>query len=189
VRLQAYALARLGRHEQALQQLYRAIGLIDKNDTVSQPINLADALCEFGRPAEALALLPQDSLASGYGKMQIQLVRVTAAVELGRAEDVEASLAYMRAHQSDSPRTLQLALVRAGALGEAEQVLLSRLDDPTQRGQALFESQQFAVPPGPALALQWHRERSDFLQRAAVRAAISRLGVVERYPWLEDPND
>jgi tetratricopeptide (TPR) repeat protein len=189
VRLQARALARLGRDEEALQQLHRAIGLIDKNDSVNQPINLADALCEFGRPAEALALLPKDALASAYGKMQIQWVRLTAAVELGTAQDVESSLAYMRAHQADSPRTLQLALVRAGALDEAEQILLSRLSDANQRGAALFESQQFAVPPGPALVLQWHRQQSDFLQRAPVRAAISRVGVLERYPWLEDPND
>ena len=73
--------------------------------------------------------------------MQIESIRLTVAVERRNDEDAAQALAYLREHREDSPQTLQRALLQAGALDEAEQWLLHRLNDPMHRTAALMEMQ------------------------------------------------
>lgn len=181
----AAALAQLGHDDQALAQTRYAIGLIDPSDTVNQSINIADDLCEYGRAAEALTLLPKDTQVSAYGRMQIELVRATAAIELTDTEAADSALAYLRSHQADAPNALQRALLRANALDESEQLLITRLADAKLRSAALEELQEYARPAAPALEVQWHQRWLELRQRPAVKAAIAKVGRVENYPWLE----
>jgi beta-barrel assembly-enhancing protease len=185
----AQALRHLGRYDEAAEALRRATELPDRVDTVSQPINLAALLCELDRPEEALALLPNTDKVSAFGRMQIESIRLSAAIELGRDEDATQALSYLREHRADSPLTLQRALLRAGALDEAEQWLLSRLSDPMQRTGALLEMQHYYEPPRPPLAVQWHDVNVALRARPAVRAAILKVGEIDSYQWRYNTYD
>jgi tetratricopeptide (TPR) repeat protein len=181
----ATALRHLGRYDEALEQLRRAARWQGTTDKVSHAINLASLLCEMGMPEEAMTVLPADEKASAYGKMQIEAVRLAAAVQLDRGSEVEAALGYLREHGRDAPGTLQHALVKAGQYDEAERWLLARLDDSFMRSQALLELQQFSEPPYPASA-PWHIRSAELKSRLSVRAAVRKIGDIDRYSWRCD---
>lgn len=182
----ARALRHLGRYQEAVDTLRRATDLPDRTDKVSQPVNLAALLCELELPEEALKLLPPLDQVTAYGKMQIESIRLTAALELGTPDDATAALAYLRENRADSPETLQQALLRAGELDEAEQWLLARLNDPEMRTAALVEMQKYFEPPLPPRAAQWRERRMSVINRTAIRAVVSRLGRVDGYTWRND---
>ena len=184
----ARALSHLARYDEAIDELRRATQLPNRDDKVSQPINLASLLCELERPEEALASLPSDGV-SAYGRMQIELIRLTAALQRGRDEDAAQALGYLREHRADSAATLELALLRAGALDEAEQLLLWRLSDPAQRASALLETQRYFEPPRPPRATEWHARRVALQERATIRAAVKKVGAIDSYTWRYDTSD
>lgn len=181
--IEARALRHLGRHDEAVRQLRRGTEVRHAGDLVSQPIDLALLLCELDRPDEAIAVLPAPEHANGYGRMLIALVQLTAAVERGAGEDADKALSYLREHRTDSPGTLQSALLRAGKLDDAELVLLSRLNDPDQRTSALVAMQFYFEPKLPPRAAQWHDRQVALAERPAVRSAIAEFGVIGIYPW------
>jgi tetratricopeptide (TPR) repeat protein len=180
---QSRALRHLGRYDQAVAALKRAVELPRRSDAVSQPINLAELLCELDRPEEALQLLPADDKASDYGRMQITSVRLTAAVERGNRADIDSALAYLREHQADGPATLQRALLRAGETNEAEQVLVARLTDPAQQTEALVEMQTYSDKKRTPREQAWYLQAERLKQQPAVRAAAAKVGVTESYLW------
>jgi hypothetical protein len=184
----AQALRHLARYDEAIDELRRATQLPDRHDKVSQSINLASLLCALDRPEEALASLPSDDV-SAYGRMQIELIRFTAALERRRDEDAEQALGYLREHRADSAATLELALLRSGALDEAEQLLLWRLSDPVQRASALLETQRYFEPPRPPRATEWHARRVALQERATVLAAVKKVGAIDSYTWRYDTDD
>jgi len=177
------ALWHMGRYDEAVRALQRAVALPNRSDSISQNINLALLLCELDRPDEALALLPPEEKASAYGKMLIALVRLSAAVERGATDEQDKPLEYLRAHQADEPSALQVALLRAGAVEEAERVLLSRLHDPLQRIPALVAAQIYFEPPRPPRAAQWRAGELALRQRPSIRSALSEFGTIDRYMW------
>jgi tetratricopeptide (TPR) repeat protein len=181
----AAALRHLGRYDEALEELRRAARWQGATDKVSHGINLAALLCEMGMPEEAMAVLPSNESATAYGKMQIEAVRLAAAVQLGRGAEAGAALEYLREHGRDAPATLQHALLKAGDYDEAERWLLARLDDSFMRSQALLELQQFSEPRYPPSA-QWHIRSAELKSRASVRAVVRPLGDIDRYPWRYD---
>jgi hypothetical protein len=177
------ALRHLARFDEAVQQLQRGAQLPHRRDKVSQPIDLALLLCELDRPGEALAALPQDDKASDYGKMLITLVRLTAALEQGRAADAATALSYLREHRLDSPSVLLDGLLRADMVDEAERELLSRLHDPAERTSALIEAQDYFEWKRPPREAQWHDRYIALKARPAVGLTISQLGEIGHYPW------
>jgi tetratricopeptide (TPR) repeat protein len=185
----ARALSHMGRYDEAVAALRQATQLPDPESSVGPSINLAGLLCELDQPEEALAALPSATKVSAYGRMQVESVRLSAAIERGSTEDEAQALTYLREHRADSPRTLQLALLRAGALDEAEQWLLQRLNDPTRRTAALFEMQHYFEPPRPPRAAQWHGLSAALTERATVRAAVSKVGRIDSYTWRYDTYD
>jgi tetratricopeptide (TPR) repeat protein len=177
------ALGDLGRYDEAVAELRRAVDLPDRIDKVSQPINLAQLLCDLGRADEALQLLPAEDKVSKYGRMQLESVRVSAALDRESRADLDLALAYLREHQSDSASTLQYALLRAGQFDEAEQVLLARLADPSQQTEALVELQIYTPRLRPPRGQAWHTQFERLREQPAVRQAVGRIGVIERYSW------
>lgn len=185
----ARALWQLGHYDDAADTLRRAAKLPDRVDAVSQSLNLASLLCELDRPGEALASLPNDDKVSAFGRMQIESIRLCAAIERGSGEDATQALTYLREHRAVSPQTLQRALLRAGELDEAEQWLLSRLNDPTQRTAALLEMQHYFEPMRPPRAAQWHDLGVSLRERPTIRAAASKVGEIDSYQWRYNTYD
>jgi tetratricopeptide (TPR) repeat protein len=179
----AGALRNLGRFEDALVELRRAVDLPHKDDTVSQPINLALLLCELDRPLEAIEALPKMEDASDYGNALLAFVELTAAVERGEPDAVRVHLQYLRDHQGVSPSTFQKALLIAGEFSEAEAVLLSRLSDPEKRTDALVELQTYSERKLPPRARAWHAEYEKLKTATSIRQAATRVGTLGRYTW------
>jgi tetratricopeptide (TPR) repeat protein len=183
--LQATALRHLGRYDEALDQLHRAVNWGTK-DKASHAINLASFLCELDRPEEAIAALPAGDTVNAYGKMQIESVRLAAAVQLGRDAEVSAALGYLREHAKDAPATYQHALLKAGDNEGAEHWLLARLDDEYMRSEALLELQGFSEPRYPPGSAEWHARSAELNSRPSVRAAVLKIGEIGRYAWRYD---
>jgi beta-barrel assembly-enhancing protease len=177
------ALWHMGRYDEAVRELQRAVALPNRSDSISQNIDLALLLCALDRPDEALPQLPPEDKASAYEKMLIALVRLSAAVERGATDEQDKPLEYLRSHQADGPAILQSGLLRAGAVDEAERVLLSRLHDPLQRISALVAAQIYFEPPEPPRAAQWNADELALMQRPSIRAAVSEFGTIDRYMW------
>lgn len=187
--VRAAALHHLGRNEEAVSQLRRALALPGSRSTVNQQIDLALLLSAMDRPDEALALLPQTDKASAYGNALIALIRVNAGLEKGNIENVNQALDYLRTHTVDNPSVLQSALLRAGEREEARQLLLWRLNDLARRGAALRELQAYAEPSRTSREAQWHTLAAALRTDPAVLTATSKIGDIYRYDWRYDPYD
>jgi hypothetical protein len=184
--VRATALHVLGRNDEAVSQLRRAIALPGNRNTVNQQINLGLLLCALDRPDEALALLPQADMANAYGNALIALIRVTAGLEKGNIEYVNEALSYLRAHTADNPSVLQSALLRAGEREEARQLLLWRLNDLARRGSALREMQEYAEPSRTLRESQWHALAAALRTDPTVLTATHMIGDIYRYTWRYD---
>jgi hypothetical protein len=175
------ALYQLARNDEAVTQLQQALESSVPSDQVSQRIDLAMLLCTLNRPAEALALLPAGKELSGYGRMQMEKVRLMAATEQADTPAADRALSYLREHQIDSPTTLEASLLWAGRVDEAAQYLVSRLEDPGYRGTALLEVQEFVERPAPPPVAQWRARLHALRDRPEMRAAVKQVGSIDRY--------
>jgi tetratricopeptide (TPR) repeat protein len=184
----ANALRNLGRFDEAVNVLQKAVELPHRVDLVSQPINLAELLCGLNRPDQAAKWLPPLENASAYGKAQIYLVRLTAALERDDRPEVDRTLSYLRQHRADAPGALQEALLRAGELADARQALLDRLADPILRSVALADIQTYFERPRPPKDAEWRARALKLSEDPAVRAEIEKIGVIERYLWRYPDN-
>lgn len=182
------ALYRVGRWDEAVTQMQDAAALFENHaGNVSQRIDLGELDCELGRPKEALAAIGDIvSPASPFGTMQIEKVRLEAAVQLGDGAQVKRSLGYLRAHRRDSSETYEQALIAADDLDRAARVLTDRLADAGERQEALVSVQYYAPEPeGPVAATLDARLRA-VIAREDVQDAIKRVGRVERYDLAAD---
>jgi tetratricopeptide (TPR) repeat protein len=182
------ALYRMGRWDDAVAQMKDAADLFENHSgNVSQRIDLGELDCELGHPKDALAAIGDIvSPASPFGTMQIEKVRLEAAVQLRDAAQVKRSLAYLRAHRRDSSETYQEALIAADDLDLAARVLTDRLADAGERQEALASVQDYAAEPeGPVAATLDARLRT-VIAREDVQTAIKRVGRVERYDLAPD---
>jgi transglutaminase-like putative cysteine protease len=183
------ALLCLGRWDEAVAQLLSASHLPEvQGDNVSQVINLAGLYNDLGRPQEARATLsglPSTDM-SPFGRMQETIEIIASADELGDAAEVERQLAYARDHRSDSPASYEQALISANRLDEAARVLIGRLEDPSQRIDALMEVQDYKAFPLPPRARKIRLRWESVIQRPDVRAAIERVGNIGSYPLIRE---
>lgn len=182
------ALYRVGRWDDAVAQMQDAAALFENHsENVSQRIDLGQLDCELGRPREALAAIGDIAApASPFGTMQIEKVRLEAAVQLGDAAQVKRSLGYLRVHRRDSSETYEQALIAADDLDRAARVLTDRLADANERQEALASVQDYAAEPeGPVAATLDARLRA-VIAREDVQDAIKRVGRVERYDLAAD---
>ncbi|HTV52487.1 MAG TPA: hypothetical protein VME21_14965 [Steroidobacteraceae bacterium] len=182
---QAKALRDLGRFEEALDSLQRAVSWSGNKDPVSHKLNLAAALCELDRPQEALRLLPDAEQTSAYGRTVMALVRATAAAELDDTPSQQAALAELRASTDVSPTNLFTALITVGDEDAAAEYLVARLRDPFARADALLDIQMFAKTAVPPRVQRWRQLLSRLRERADVREALRGIGSVRDYPLRE----
>lgn len=179
----AYALRNLGRFDEAVKVLQQAVELPHRVDLVSQSVNLGELLVGLDRPGEAEKCVPPLEKASEFGKAQIYLVLFTIALQRDDRPEADRALTYLREHRADAPDALQAALLRAGAMAEAQQVLLDRLADPVLRSAALLDMQIYFERTRAPKEAEWRARALKLGENPAVREAIAKVGVVERYMW------
>lgn len=179
------ALRRVGRLDEALAQLQHASTQREgehQGINVSQVLNLGSFLCALGQPQAALDAIAPVGEMSGYGKMVHGLVKLRAYRQLGRHDEADRELAYLREHRNDSQEIYVRALIASDRLDDAADTYIGLLQGEETRAEALFMAQAFKRPeplPGNRAAEErWAR----LLERTAVQAAITRVGRIERYP-------
>jgi tetratricopeptide (TPR) repeat protein len=184
------ALYRMGRWDDAVTQLQEAADLFENHaGNVSQRIDLGELDCDLGRPKDALAAIGDITApVSPYGGMQIEKIRLEAAVQLGDGDQVKRSLGYLRMHRAVSSETYEEALIAVGDVDGAARVLTGRIEDPRERLDALASVQEYASEPqgpGPVAAILDARFHAT-IAREDVQGAIRRVGRVERYDLAAD---
>lgn len=154
-----------------------------KSKNVSQTINLATMYSDLERYDEAIATLESVGAASTYGKIQIETVRLRAAIRRGDAAAVEKSLAFIRENRADAPLDYIESSLLAGKQADAASYLIEVLDRQATRGMALGRVQRYAdvdnQPPG---LVRIDKALRTLIDRPEVAAAISKWGRIEDIP-------
>ncbi len=177
----------MGRGDDALATQIKArdIAAAANQDTISHRINLGGLYNDLGKPGEALNEVKDvdSKKTSKYGVMAAEEVRACAHAQLGDKASLAKSLDFMRARAEDGENTLQAALLCANEMDEAAKQLISRLDDPIKRGNALATLQTYLETPHPTA---WQKtinsQLATLIARPDVQAAIAKYGVIRRYP-------
>ncbi|MBY0563615.1 MAG: hypothetical protein K2P58_05440 [Hyphomonadaceae bacterium] len=188
---EAYALYDLGRVNEAhVAFRFSILAREGGGPSVSQVINFAVMLQREGRAQDAIDTLSEVGLASRYGDMWVHSTRACAAVQLGRDELRDQSLAYLRQNEADNPSALSEALLCANEIDEAAAVFIRRLRNIQQRDDALRALQIYPENPRLGRALPQQRIVSERLavvrDRPDVRSAVAEVGRIERVPlWLD----
>lgn len=178
----ALALERIGQTDESVKQLQAASRLTEEGaKNVSQVINVSELFCRLNRPADALAAIAEVGPASAHGLMEVEGVKLEAAVQLQDAQQIERSLSYLRTHDADGPDVLEHSWVLAGRTDLAAEHLIGRLLDPAQRSDALRSVQEFA--PIPETEWEKHCDAlwNELLARPDVKAAIAEVGRAESF--------
>ena len=148
---------------------------------VSQRANLAMMLALAGEEERALAEIEHINLAdtSDYGEGVVLTARICANHYLGETADIEADLDRFEGLGRIAARLRQFAFTCLGDLDRGAALLVSRLDDPMERAQALAELQVYLEldtehqSPGRTVREAYELQ---LLTREDVVAAINRAG-------------
>jgi tetratricopeptide (TPR) repeat protein len=173
----------------SLQQLDEAIATLeaaeqyDAGAHVSFSINLGVAQERAGRSDAALATFAKIGRTSDYGGLALQLGIAGASRQKGDLPRAEEAMQKAHAARWSNVQAYTLALVQAGKMHEARNLLLQRLRDPNWRGQALADVQKYKRrPPLPAEGEQ--RARFDELvSHPDVQRVILEIGRIETFDF------
>jgi hypothetical protein len=179
----ALVLERAGRWDDAVAQLSSAAVLLENGAAnVSQLINLGDLYCKLARPQDARTAVGRlVAHPSPFGVMEMEEVRLDAAVQLQDSKEAARSLQYLREHRSDDPSAYQYALIVVNQPDLAAQVLIERLLDPEQRREALATAQTYAEPTATPRDMELRARWRAVIARQDVQAAIQKVGRAESY--------
>jgi hypothetical protein len=182
--LRSTALQREGRREEAVIQLTDA----GREGDINRLINLASLYCALNRPQEALAVIDPigPTRTSAYGAMQVEVVRLQSAVELGDSGLVSHSMQYLRSHRRDAPRAYLFGLILTQQLDQAAQYLIAELKDPELRQGILADIQEYPPTPGTETELAIEALWRSVVARGDVQTVIHKVARVESYR-LEAP--
>ncbi len=180
----ALALRRLGRPDEAIAEMRRASQLGERGmENVSQVLNLGELECANGNGKEAnriVAGAPSANLSS-FGKSVAAHIQHCAALQDGNERARKKALKALQAQREEAPMPYLDALVQS----DPEQALAFMqhlLDQPEKRNEVLDWAQECLLPPVlPGEQLGRQRQEA-FIARADVRAAITAVGRIERYP-------
>jgi tetratricopeptide (TPR) repeat protein len=181
----AYSYAAAGDYDEAVSAFRHGAAAGESGGVnVSQVINLASMQVDHGHGADALKTLAvfddPKVQASPYGLMQMHRTRGCAYAAEHRLEAAAADLAYVKAHDKDSPGSLADLLLCLGDVDGAAAAYIRRLDDPKLRTAALVDLSDYDDPPfaspDPTAA-----EFAALRGRADVKAAIARAGGTRRF--------
>jgi tetratricopeptide (TPR) repeat protein len=176
-------LERVGRWDEAVGQLIAASKLPENHSgNVSQLLNLAHIYCDLDRPREALDVISRiTARTSSHGAMQVEKIRLNTASQLGDSLQADRSMQYLETHHADAPDDYEDALIYTNQLDRAAKLLLERLRDRKQRTQALVDVQTYAAPLRTPRQVTYESRWDAVIARPDVRAAIQRVGRIEKY--------
>ena len=184
----ARALLALGRQDEAVQQWVAAARRPEGGDVnVSQRINLANLYNGLGRPKDALESISELGELAPFGRMQMEAAKSAAALQLGDSTAAATALQYIQDHKDDAPQTVAEELVRAGKPAEAAAILIARLTNPDTRFESLMNLQDYELPPGPPLDMEWRSRWRAMIARRDVQKALAKVGKIEHYD-LQPPD-
>ena len=155
---------------------------------MSQAINLGSSYLVRNRPDDALKSLEGIDWArslSGFGRMQLQHVRLRAYLQLGNRDEAEKVFAYLRENKIDAPDTWQEALLDWGDVDGAAALYIARLRDPEDRVSALYAAQTFKPVPRLPRQIEDVERWQKLLARPDVTAAINDVGRREQHPLYD----
>jgi tetratricopeptide (TPR) repeat protein len=187
------ALFMLGRWDDAVTQMQAASRLKENGSpNTSQVINLGELYNRLQRPGDARAELKEVGAMSPYGEMERADAELSAALQLEDSAESTRLLDYMREHQDDAIGSYEDALIMANRLDDAAKLLISRLEDPEKRIQALMAVQHYDQSGPPASlprAQELMRRWTELTSRADVRAAVAKVGSIGTYALRDPGND
>ena len=182
----AAALERVARWDEAVEVSITASHLIGAD--ASQPLDLGALYCDLGRPNDAISALRLIvDEPNAYGAMQIELVRLDAAMQLKDSNQVARSLQFIVAHRTDSLSAYESALVLVNQPDKAAALLVTRLLDPADRLDALESIQTYVDPPAMPHRGELNARWRAVIDRRDVRLAANKVGRIESYR-LEPPD-
>lgn len=181
----ALALIGLGRLDDAVTQLELAAEQVLPKDRVGDFLDVAQLQASLGQADSALRTLERiDGLADSA---RAQFVRFLAAHSRNDAAAQTEALDALVASADDAPVQAQRALLLAGRLDDAAQLLVRRLNDPQHRHGALLELQQMHEPAWPVKSLDWRAQAKELFSRTRVRDSVEASGAIvsnyELYRW------
>lgn len=179
----AIAYARMGKVDEAIAELERAAAIpMNGGPNVSQVLNLGTLYCYAGRPEDAVrsVAISQKGM-SPFGQLVQGTVLLCAAAQRGDRGEVKRLARFLQRTAGDEfPLTTLGSHLWEGDVPAAERVLLRMLDDPANRIEALGYVQDYAGTenmPGRAILDRYYAE---LMARPAVKAAIDKVGRVEK---------
>ena len=116
---------------------------------VSQIINMGELYTSLNRPKDASDMVSDLGSTSPYGHMQLEMVRLLVAMQLGDKAAVATHMDEMREHRADAMSTWQYVLLVSGNLDAAADFLVERLNSDDERSDALTELQVYTHVPTP----------------------------------------
>ncbi len=184
--LRSQALRGMGRFDESLLALQAASQQREvSTDKVSQAINLGFVYTDMRRPEDALRALEGIDWAktlSGYGRMQLQHVRLRAYLQLGKRDAAEEVFAWLRENRTDAQDTWQSAMLDWGDADGAAAQYITRLRDPDERADALYSAQTFRDRPRLPQETEEQAQWRALLDRKDVAAVIVEVGRREQQP-------
>lgn len=180
-------LERVGRWDDSLAERNAASKLMeDHQGNVSQLINLAQLYLDLARPREALDAIGRMTVTpSAFGIMQMELVKLDAASQLGDSAQIARSMQYLKEHRADAPEAYERALIVVNQPDLAAKLLIERLRDSDQRTMALATVQTYAAPIRTPRRAELYARWGAVIARSDVQAAIKKVGRVETYDLEE----
>jgi tetratricopeptide (TPR) repeat protein len=178
----ARALARLGRWDDAVEQWSRAARRPENGImNVSQILNLGLFYADLERPGEALNMVSDLGPMSPYGRMQLEMVGLKAALQQGDESALAMRLHYMREHRADAIATWQDALLFSGDLDAAADLLVERLESAQWRSDALADAQEYADATTTPLETKRLQRWRTVLATPKVSLALWKFGRIEHF--------
>lgn len=182
---------KIGQRQDALAQLQEARVTFAPADAahLDQTINLAHYYARIGQSARAIEAVDDLDNLSEFGEMNVRYVRLMAAVYDGNSDTIYQMLQAMERNRDHSLYYYQRALIMAGRIDEAADLLLERLANEETRVGALVEMQiylddQVSADAAP-LDIRYAEQKQLLLARADVQEAIQSVGRVQSYPiWF-----
>lgn len=180
----AMARFRLGQTDLAIADMRRASAWRSgKTVNVGTGLNLGALHCALGRADDALAAVdavPEAEM-SDYGRAVRAVQRLCAGILRNDAALQAQAMDFLKAHRRDLADSYFDALVMLGRLDEAAALLIAQLRDPDLRGYRLAQAQDTLHAPEFDGNRRWRANRDALFARPDVRAALERVGRIERY--------